>query len=167
LKLRGKMNILVHDVKNIEQYLKNNQDEITVISDNGKIIPCICCFGCWVKTPGKCVLNDDYNNMGELMSKCDRMIIISQCIYGGYSPFVKNVFDRCVSYLLPYLKTKNGETHHPKRYHNVIALTVYFYGDISDAEKETAKQFVKSQLSMFEETEVRFYKSFEEIKEVL
>jgi multimeric flavodoxin WrbA len=164
---RAAYNILIHDAKETEFFLEIKQDEITIISDNGKIIPCLCCYGCWIETPGKCVLNDEYNNMGALMSKCDRMIIISQCFYGGYSPFVKNVLDRCVPYLLPYLETKNGETHHPKRYDNAIALTVYFYGDISDAEKETAKKLVKSHLSMVEKTEVYFYKSIEEIKEIL
>ena len=162
------MNILIHDVEDIGHILKNNQNEITVISDNGKIKPCMCCFGCWIKTPGKCVINDGYNNIGMLMSKCDRMIIISQCFYGGYSPFVKNVIDRSVSYFLPTLKTKNGETFHPKRYNNTIALTVYFYGDISDAEKETAKKYVKTySKNMDKETEVYFYESIEEIKEIL
>jgi len=162
------MNILVHDVKEAGHFLKNNQDEITVISDNGKIKPCLCCFGCWVKTPGKCVINDGYNNMGTLLSKCNQMIVISQCIYGGYSPFVKNIFDRSVSYLLPYFKIKNGETCHPKRYDNVIELTVHFYGEISETEKETAKKLVKANSkSMFEKTEVYFYKSIEEIQEVL
>jgi multimeric flavodoxin WrbA len=160
------MNILLSDVKNTEPFLKNNQDEITVISDNGKINPCQCCFKCWVKTPGECVLNDNYNNMGALFSKCDRMIIISECIYGGYSPFVKNVLDRSISYLLPYLETKNGKTRHPRRYDNNISLSVHFYGDISDAEKETAKK-LSELYRMFEKTEVCFYQSIEEIKEVL
>jgi len=55
--------------------------------------------------------------------------------------------------LLPYFKEKNGETCHPKRYENTIALIVYFYGEMSDTEKETAKKLVHANSkSMFEET---------------
>jgi len=159
------MDILVSDIKNIESFLENNRDEITVISDTGKIKPCQGCFNCWIKTPGKCVLNDGYNNMGELLSKCDRMIIISQCIYGGYSPFVKNVLDRSISYLLPYFKIENGITCHQKRYDNPVTLVVHFYGEISDAEKETARELVKTNGSnVLKDTEIYFYKSIEEIR---
>ena len=159
------MKILVSDTKNIEPFLKNNQEEVTVISDTGKIKPCQGCFNCWIKTPGKCMLNDGYNNMGVLLSECDRMIIISQCIYGGYSPFVKNVLDRSISYLLPYFKTENGMTCHQKRYNNSVTLIVHFYGKISDAEKETARELVKTNgINMFEKTEIYFYKSIEEIR---
>jgi len=159
------MNILVSDVKNTEPFLRNNQEKVTVISDNGKIDPCLCCFGCWIKTPGKCVLNDEYNNMGELLSQCNRMIIISKCIYGGYSPFVKNVLDRSISYLLPYFIKKDGVTCHPKRYDNSVTLIVHFYGEIPDAEKETARELIKiNGRNMFEKTEIHFYKTIDEIR---
>jgi len=170
------MNILIHDRKGNDggsiihanwSALLNNE-ETKVISDNGKINRCTCCFGCWLKTPGQCVIKDGYENMGRLFSTCDKLIIISRCFYGMYSPFVKNVLDRgACPYLLPYFKTRNGETHHPKRYKNKIALTAYFYGKIPDAEKETARKLVKANgVNLFSKTEVFFYDSFEEIKGV-
>jgi multimeric flavodoxin WrbA len=161
------MKLLIHDLEKLnENKLLNNRDEITVISDNGKIKPCICCYGCWIKTPGKCIIDDGYNNMGMLLSKCNQLIVISKCFYGGYSPFVKNVFDRSVCpYLLPYFKTKNGETHHPKRYKNTIALSVHFYGKISETEKETAKKLIVANgNNLFQKTNINFYDTFDEIK---
>ncbi|MDR2922943.1 MAG: NAD(P)H-dependent oxidoreductase, partial [Treponema sp.] len=111
------MNILIHDRKDINKILKDNSEKTVVISDNGKIKPCICCFGCWIKTPGQCVIKDGFDNMGELWSKCNKLTIISQCFYGGYSPFVKNVLDRSVCpYQLPYFIKTKGEMRHPKRY---------------------------------------------------
>ena len=163
------MNIVIHDQKEInrERFIKNAEETI-IITDNGKICPCICCYGCWVKTPGQCVIKDGYDNMGELFSRCDQLIIISQCFYGGYSPFVKNVMDRSACpYLLPYFKTRHGETHHPKRYKNKITLSVHFYGKISAAEKATAQKLVKANgINLFQKTGVRFYDTFEEIAEV-
>jgi len=161
------MTVLIHDQNEInsKNVLKDNTRETTIISDNGKIHPCICCFGCWIKTPGKCVINDGFENMGMLLSKCDRFIIISRCIYGSYSPFIKNVLDRIVCpYQLPYFKNNNGETRHPGRYKNKIALSVHFYGEITAAEKDTAAKLVNKLL--FNRVEVSFYHSFDEVKGV-
>ena len=159
------MKLLIHDLEKInENILINKYDDITVISDNGKINPCICCFGCWIKTPGQCVIKDGYENLGAILAKCDQMIIISRCFYGSYSPFIKNVIDRIVCpYQLPYLKTINGKTRHPKRYNNKYTFNVYFYGNITETEKETAQHVVKAYR---ENVNMYFFDSFEEIKEV-
>jgi multimeric flavodoxin WrbA len=165
------MDILIHDRKDFSEKIpvKNDQNDTTVIFDNGKIHPCICCFGCWIKTPGQCVIKDGYHNMGTLLSQCRRLIIISQCFYGSYSPFVHNVLDRSIPYLLPYFKTKNGETHHKNRYDNHILFTVYFYGDISGRERETALKLVNANsINLFaQKAETYFYKNFEDLPEVL
>ena len=88
------MNLLIHDLSKIEveKFIGEN-DDIKVISNNNSIRNCMGCFGCWIKTPGKCVINDDYQNMGALFGEAENVIVISRCFYGGYSPFVKNVMD--------------------------------------------------------------------------
>ena len=98
------MNVIIHDLNN-EQFellfpeLNNNSH---IIFDNGTIKSCIGCFGCWIKTPGKCVIKDGYDNIGELFSKADKVIVISKCFYVFFSPFVKNVLDRSIAYMLPF-----------------------------------------------------------------
>jgi multimeric flavodoxin WrbA len=165
------MNLLIHDLKTFNQdvLLKNKQNETIILSDNGKINPCICCFGCWIKTPGQCVIKDGYDTMGLLHAQCNHLIIISQCFYGSYSPFVHNVLDRSVPYLLPYFTTKNGETHHKCRYTNRIILSVHFYGSISEKEKETAKKLVQANgvNHYAQRTEVYFYDNPNNIQGVL
>lgn len=141
------MRVIIHDLceQEFAAFNLGPDTNTTVISDNGKIHNCIGCFGCWVKSPGTCVLKDGYQNMGELLSKCDELIIISKCIYGSYSPFVRNVLDRSISYLLPYFVTKKGETHHQKRYDHNFSLAVHFYGsDITPAEKTASEALVKA-----------------------
>jgi multimeric flavodoxin WrbA len=165
------VNILIHDLKDFNEtaVLKGGQKDTIIISDNGKITPCICCFGCWIKTPGQCVIKDGYDTMGLLHSKCGRIVIISQCFYGGYSPFVHNVLDRSIPYLLPYFETKNGETHHKRRYDNKCTITVYFYGKIPDKEKKTAEKLVGANgvNHHAEKTEVYFYDNPNDIQGIL
>lgn len=110
------MKLFIHDLKSedFKEIFPNISNDTIVISDNGDIHHCIGCFGCWVKTPGVCVIGDKYGNMGEYLSKAEEIIIISKCCYGGFSPFVKCILDRSISYVHPYFVIKNGEMHHKK-----------------------------------------------------
>ena len=141
------MKLLIYDFdsKDFQKIFPDLPDEIITISDDGMIHHCIGCFGCWVKTPAACVIRDKYGDMGEYLSKCKELIIISKCCYGGFSPFVKNVLDRSISYLHPYFVLRNGEMHHRRRYKNHIDMQVWFYGEnITEKEKQTAEKLVKA-----------------------
>ncbi len=161
------MKLILSDVRNLPI---ETDDRNHVIYNDGNLHYCIGCFGCWVKTPGQCVIKDNYSNMGQLLSRCSELIIISKCTYGGYSPFVKNVFDRSISYVSPYFITRNGEMHHKRRYDNVISISAYFYGeDITQAEKETAKSVVTANAVNYDGkvNDVLFFRTAEAVKEVL
>jgi hypothetical protein len=77
--------------------------------------------------------------------------------------------DRSIPYLLPYFETKNGETHHQCRYDNKPVIKVYFYGEIFDMEKETAKKMVLANgiNHHAQKTEVYFYDNSNDIQEIL
>ena len=141
------MKLLIHDLesKDFKKIFPNQLDDTMVISDDGTIHHCIGCFGCWIKTPAACVIRDKYGDMGEYLSKCKEIIIISKCYYGGFSPFVKNVLDRSISYIHPYFVIRNGEMHHRRRYKNHIDMKVCFYGEnITEKEKQTGEKLVKA-----------------------
>lgn len=166
------MKMIIHDLDQQEYaaWAEAPQEDVTVISDNGTIRHCTGCFGCWVRTPGVCVLKDGYQNIGELFSKCDELMIISKCVYGSYSPFILNVLNRSISYVLPYFSTQSGETHHRKRYDHQFALSVHFYGeDLTEAEMETAKKLVAANSTNLYSTgnTVYFHNSLQTVKEVL
>ena len=118
------MKLIIHDLD--EEEFKNifsePDEDVVLIGNSGEILNCIGCFGCWIKTPGKCIIRDQYGDMGELLARCEEARIISRCCYGGYSPFVKNVLDRSIPYLHPYFKIKNGEMHHKQRYDKILKL---------------------------------------------
>lgn len=141
------MKLFIHDleIEDFQRIVPNLSNKVMVINDDETIHHCIGCFGCWVKTPAACVIRDKYGDMGEVLSKCKELIVISRCCYGGFSPFIKNVFDRSISYIHPYFEIRNGEMHHRKRYDNQINMQVYFYGEnITEKEKHTAEALIKA-----------------------
>ena len=140
------MDLIIHDLTQ-EQWEKISGDftEPVVISDNGKIHPCIGCFCCWNKTPGECIVHDGYENMGALIHHADQVVVISRYSWGGFSGFVKNVFDRCLGYVLPQFELTKGESHHQKRYDEDKPFTFIFYGhDLTDAQKASAERYVRA-----------------------
>ena len=140
------MKLVIHDLTAEEwEEVKQDYEGDQIISDSGTILPCVGCFGCWNKTPGQCVLRDGYENMGVLIHQADEIVVISRYTYGGFSGFVKNVFDRCLGYVLPQFEVIYGETHHKKRYAEDKPFTFIFYGhDLSKEEKESARRYVKA-----------------------
>ena len=140
------MKLVIHDLKQETwEKIAGNYPDSTVVTDNGKMKPCVGCFGCWNKTPGKCVIKDGYDNMGYLIHHAEEVTVISRYTYGGFSGSVKNVFDRCLAYVLPQFEIVNGESHHQKRYDETKPFTFVFYGhDISKEEKKNAERYVKA-----------------------
>lgn len=158
------MKLIITDIENL--YIPVEGD-YKVINPKGSIHHCIGCFGCWIKTPGKCVIHDGYEGTGIDMGKCDELIIISQCCYGGVSPFVKMVQDRAISYIHPDFVIRKGEMHHKRRYNNVISMSAYFYGEnISDEEKELAKELMQANADNYDGSVkgVYFYKDVKELE---
>lgn len=138
------MRLVIHDLKAEEwEQIRSEYDGDTILSDNGAIRPCIGCFSCWNRTPGQCVVRDGYENMGALIHQADEIVVISRYTYGGFSGFVKNIFDRSLGYVLPQFEIVGGETHHKKRYKEDKPFTFLFYGHkLSEKEKESARRYV-------------------------
>ncbi|OCN01678.1 flavoprotein [Clostridium sp. W14A] len=165
------MKLIIHDLTPEQaETILPKQSGIRVISDNGKIRHCVGCFGCWVKTPGQCVIHDGYETVSALLAQCEELILISRCFYGGFSPFVKNVVDRNISYSLPDFTIRNGEMHHKGRYDNRFKLSVCFYGEnMTETERQTARELVQANTVNLNGTagEVHFAERAEDFKGVL
>ncbi len=144
-RIEGKEKFLTKITENVNQSGIIIDEKICVICNDNKIKNCMGCFECWIKTPGKCKIRDGYENLGSLYSKAKHITVISKCFYGSYSPFVKNVLDRTIPYLLPFFKYKNREMHHITRSKTKFDLNVYFYGkNLTQNEKISAKEIVKA-----------------------
>lgn len=165
--------LLVHDLtedmeKEIIPYLKSDTKIFSKKISN--IHPCIGCFNCWLKTPGKCIIEDDYTELPKYILQNDIYITISNIKYGCYSPYIKNVIDRSIGFLLPFLKIINGEIHHSIRYDKIPRLVYIAYGDdINTEEKNTFKNLVQRNTINFgcDKSDVFFASNIEDLKTIL
>ena len=58
-----------------------------------KITNCIGCFGCWTKTPGKCVIRDDAVQVYPLIARSEKVMYISKVKYGSYDTIMKTMLE--------------------------------------------------------------------------
>ncbi len=80
------------------------------------IAPCRGCFGCWVKTAGECVIDDDGRRVARAIARCDLLIYLTPVTFGGVSSELKKALDRMIPNISPFFARVRGETHHQRRY---------------------------------------------------
>ena len=80
-----------------------------------KVTPCVGCFGCWTKTPGRCVIRDDAVRVYPLIARSEQVLYVSRVKYGSYAPVMKTMLERAIPVQQAFLRIHNGETHHVQR----------------------------------------------------
>lgn len=107
----------------------------TVSVNELHIHPCLGCFSCWNKTPGKCCIQDDMQEIIEKLLWADVIIWSFPLYYFTVPGGLKNLIDRQLPMLLPFMterKDSFGSGSHPSRYdisrkRNIILSTCGFY----------------------------------------
>ena len=100
-----------------------------------KIANCVGCFGCWTKTPGKCVIRDDAVKVYPLIAQSDRVLYISKVKYGGYDTPMKTMLERAIPIQQAFIRIYHGETHHIQRAVAEKDAVILAYGDTGDEEQ--------------------------------
>lgn len=108
-----------------------------------KISNCVGCYGCWTKTPGKCVIRDDAVGVYPCIAKSDEVLYISYVKYGCYDTTMKTMLERAIPVQQAFIRLLNGETHHVQRNVAMKNAVIIAYGDISDDEKEVFEKLVE------------------------
>ena len=152
----------------VSSYLKKKDFEIEHRAiEKNEIVPCMGCFGCWVKKPGECVIHDA---MAELNSRCmnsDVVIYLSPVVFGQFSANIKNAIDRWLPNMLPYfLKRPDGSTIHKARYATYPKQFIIGYGESISLEDE--QLFVDITMKHRRNVEAFVYRGNEtELKDIL
>jgi multimeric flavodoxin WrbA len=96
---------------------------------------CIGCFGCWVKTPGRCSFPDDSPQICDAYITSDVVVFASPILMGFTSALLKRAQEKLIPLLHPYFRRVDGETHHRKRYTAYPALALMLEkGETADDE---------------------------------
>lgn len=123
----------------IDTFLKN-KGFATEMMEIGRehLTFCMGCFGCWIKKPGECIINDMMAQINRNVMNSDVVIYLSPLIFGQFSANIKNAIDRSLPNMLPFFEIRpDGSTMHPPRYDTYPFQIIIGYGDkISDEDKQ-------------------------------
>lgn len=115
--------------------LGNREDVVSFDLSHMKIAPCVGCFGCWTRTPGKCVIRDDAVRVYPRLAESDTAIYVSRVRYGGYDMVMKTMLERAIPVQQAFIRLLDGETHHVQRAVVPKKATIVAYG-VRDREEE-------------------------------
>ncbi len=77
---------------------------------------CVGCFGCWVQTPGECMIDDSAREVARTFIASDLVVFFTPVTFGGYSSELKKALDRIICLVSPFFERIHGEVHHRPRY---------------------------------------------------
>lgn len=117
----------------LEGIQQQNEVELReVCASKLDIKPCLGCFACWNKTPGKCCLSDDAASVLENMLWADVIVWSFPLYYFSVPGPLKNLIDRQLPMNLPFMSSDSEFGSHPSRYdmsnkRHVVISTCGFY----------------------------------------
>jgi multimeric flavodoxin WrbA len=81
-----------------------------------KIAPCVACYACWMKTPGKCAQRDDMNELLDKAIASDVVVFATPVYVDNVTGIMKNFMDRLIAIGDPHWeRDENGECRHLMR----------------------------------------------------
>ena len=156
------MKLILSDINlSLPEFISQESDIKYIDLSKLKITNCIGCFGCWTKTPGKCVIRDDAVKVYPYIAKSDSVIYVSHIKYGTYDTVMKTMLERAIPVQQAFIRLLDGETHHVQRDVALKKAVIIAYGDISDDEKELFSSLVERNAKNmnFESFEIIFTKA--------
>lgn len=162
------MKVIIYDLDmQYDAALRKKCDNL--IHADGKYAPCQGCFGCWTKHPAECFMKDSLKQACRVIGRADEFIIITENLYGTYSPNIKNILDRSIGISTPFSTYRGKQMHHTLRYGKHKLLKVIVYGDITEQEKATFTYTAKRNAinDGFEDSEVIFLNDLSELEDVI
>jgi multimeric flavodoxin WrbA len=160
--------LILHDLSELQaqDLIPAPRPDLTVFAALPLVKSCQGCFGCWIKTPGRCVLIDRATDLAAHLASRDRVTLVSRLVFGSLSPPVKAVVDRFIGFISPFFEYKNGRMFHQRRYPKSPSFRYFFYGPRFGTNLETAQKLaVANGLNMgAPEVQVKHFASLEDLK---
>jgi ferredoxin-NADP reductase/multimeric flavodoxin WrbA len=77
---------------------------------------CLGEFDCWVKTPGRCRIHDEGQEIERAVHDAEILILLTSLSFGGYGSQLKKAVDRLIPLVSPFFELRQDLTHHQHRY---------------------------------------------------
>ena len=111
---------------------KNNVEYEEIQVNTLNIKPCLGCFSCWNKTPGQCVIKDEMTSVLEKILWADIVVWSFGLYYFNVPSKMKNLIDRQLPLVLPFMVKDSESGGHPTRYDmsgkkHIVISTCGFY----------------------------------------
>ncbi len=79
------------------------------------INPCLGCFSCWTKTPGKCIQKDDMGKILKALKTAHILVLATPVYVDGMNSSMKACLDRLIPLIEPFFEIRNNHCRHPPR----------------------------------------------------
>lgn len=136
------MNLLLSDIA-LPISLPRKKENQYIDLSKLKIKNCVGCFGCWVKTPGKCVIRDDATKVYPLIAKSEKIIYVTHLYCGSYDVTMKTLLERAIPIQQAFIRLHDKETHHVQRDVVEKDAVILAYGAELEEEKKIFEQLVE------------------------
>lgn len=93
-----------------------------------KILPCVGCNACWLKTPGICAIRDDYERILRALLRYDTAVLIAGTALGFLDHKAKNIVDRVLPLATMYTHAVDGQMRHVPRYDKHFRFGLVYSG---------------------------------------
>ena len=110
----------------INELLAAKDSEVEIVNTaEMKIMHCVGCNMCWLKTPGICAIKDDYEIILKKLVKAKNLWVVADTKFGFIDYRGKRVLDRLVPMLNMYIEIRDGWERHQLRYHPLNVGVIY------------------------------------------
>jgi multimeric flavodoxin WrbA len=94
-----------------------------------RLLPCLGCNDCWLKTPGICAIKDDYPELLKGYLSYDATIFLAGTSLGFVDYRMKNLADRLLPLATMYTQVVDGEMRHVPRYDKHYKFGLLYKGE--------------------------------------
>ena len=122
-----------------------------------RIANCVGCFGCWTRTPGRCVIRDDAVQVYLRIAASRRVLYVSRLYCGGYDLPMKTMLERAIPIQQAFIRLVDGETHHVHRDVAPKVADIVAYGADTQEERDLFRRLVERNAKNMNFTAVRVH----------
>ena len=92
-------------------------------------------FDCFVKTPGRCRIHDEGQEIERAVHDAELVVLVTPLHFGGYSAHLKKAVDRLLPLISPFFRKAGDMTHHALRYVHCARWAALALDDTSSPER--------------------------------